>query len=90
MGMEIHAEQGGYAEMENVEITDTELFYHVRGALKSALQGDPDRYEQLIGVMHHSERLVPEEVALLVTCLKALSGSVSCLDIVHHRSLISS
>lgn len=90
MGMELHAEQADYAEMENVEITDTELFYHVRGALKSALQGDPDKYEQLIGVMHHNERLVPEEVALLVTCLKALSGSVSCLDIVHHRSLISS
>ncbi|KAJ8545137.1 hypothetical protein K7X08_017720 [Anisodus acutangulus] len=90
MGMEVHAEQAGYAEMENVEITDTELLYHVRGALKSALQGDPDLYEQLRGVIHHNEGLVPEEVALLVTCLKALSGSVSCLDIVHHRSLISS
>lgn len=38
MGMVLPAEQAGYAEMENVEITDTELFYHVRGALKSALQ----------------------------------------------------
>ncbi|XP_016447846.2 uncharacterized protein LOC107772905 [Nicotiana tabacum] len=90
MGMVLPAEQAGYAEMENVEITDTELFYHVRGALKSALEGDPDKYNQLVGVMHCKERLVPEEVALLVTCLKALSGSVSCLDIVHHQSLLSS
>lgn len=36
--MVLPAEQAGYAVMENVEITDTELFYHVRGALKSALQ----------------------------------------------------
>lgn len=89
MRMELHAEQAGYAEMENVEITDNVLFYHVRGALKSALQGDPDKYDQLLRAMNHDERLVPEKVALLVTCLKALSGSVSCLDIVHHQSLIS-
>lgn len=38
MGMELHAEQAGYAEMEIAEITDAELFKHVRGALKSALQ----------------------------------------------------
>lgn len=85
MGMELHAEQAGYAEMEIAEITDAELFKHVRGALKSALQGDPEKYEQLIGVMQHDVR----DVALLVTCLKALSGSVSCLDIVQHKSLIS-
>lgn len=85
MGMELYAEQAGYAEMEIAEITDAELFKLVRGALKSALQGDPDKYDQLIGVMQHD---VPD-VALLVTCLKALSGSVSCLDIVHHKSLIS-
>lgn len=38
MGMELHAEQSDYAEMENVEISDTMLFYHVRGALKSAVE----------------------------------------------------
>ncbi|XP_060194686.1 uncharacterized protein LOC132623894 [Lycium barbarum] len=90
MGMELHAEQGGYAEMENVEITDTELLYHVRGVLKSALQGDRGKYEDLCGIIHHNEGLIPEDVAILVTCLKALSGSVSCLDIVHHQALISS
>ncbi|PHT56258.1 hypothetical protein CQW23_04744 [Capsicum baccatum] len=90
MGMELHAEQSDYAEMENVEISDTMLFYHVRGALKSAVEGDPDKYKQLVTVMGPDERLVPEKVALMVTCLKALSGSVSCLDIVHHQSLISS
>ncbi|CAN4083616.1 unnamed protein product [Withania somnifera] len=90
MGMELHAEQAGYAEMENVEITDTDLYYYVRGALKSALQGDTDKYGELVKVMNHDEWPGPEKVALIVTCLKALSGSVSCLDIVHHQSLISS
>ncbi|KAH0700053.1 hypothetical protein KY284_014268 [Solanum tuberosum] len=89
MGMELHAEKAGCAEMEIAEITDSDLFKLVRHALKSALQGDPDQYEQLLRVMHPDEGVLPD-VALLVTCLKALSGSVSCLDIVHHKSLIAS
>ncbi|XP_021691438.1 RNA polymerase I-specific transcription initiation factor rrn3 isoform X2 [Hevea brasiliensis] len=40
--------------------------------------------------MHHSERLAPDEVALLVTSLKALSGAVSYIDNVHHDSLLNS
>ncbi|CAA3008355.1 Hypothetical predicted protein [Olea europaea subsp. europaea] len=39
--------------------------------------------------MHYKERLVPEEVALLVTCLKALDGAVSCISIVHHQRLLA-
>ncbi|KAL3345786.1 hypothetical protein AABB24_024636 [Solanum stoloniferum] len=89
MGMELHAEKAGCAEMEIAEITDSDLFKLVRHALKSAIQGDPDQYEQLLRVMHPDEGVIPD-VALLVTCLKALSGSVSCLDIVHHKSLIAS
>lgn len=89
MGMELHAESAGCAEMEIAEITDSDLFKLVRHALKSVIQGDPDQYEQLLRVMHPDEGVLPD-VALLVTCLKALSGSVSCLDIVHHKSLIAS
>ncbi|KAI7725992.1 hypothetical protein M8C21_015247, partial [Ambrosia artemisiifolia] len=53
-------------------------------------QGNTEEYDQLIGNMHHTERLVPDEVAMLVTILRALSGAVSYIDIVHHRSLLSS
>lgn len=30
------------------------------------VQGDSDNYDQLLGVLHHNERLAPDEVALLV------------------------
>ncbi|KAL2534370.1 RNA polymerase I-specific transcription initiation factor RRN3 [Abeliophyllum distichum] len=53
-------------DMEELSFTDSELDYHVRNALKAAVQGDRDFYNQLVAVMHHKERLVPEEVALLV------------------------
>ncbi|KAL3525146.1 hypothetical protein ACH5RR_013518 [Cinchona calisaya] len=91
MGVELAAETASsYGELENnVNITDSELVFHVRNALKAALEGDSDSYNQLVGVMHHSERLLPEEVALLVTCLKSLNGAVSCIDVIHHRSLLA-
>ncbi|GLT53358.1 hypothetical protein SLA2020_266360 [Shorea laevis] len=81
----------GFHEMEEDEnFSDSELVYHVRDALSSVSSGDSDSYNQLVGVMHHSDRLAPEEVALLVTSLKALSGAVSHIDIVLHDSLLSS
>lgn len=90
MGVELANERAGFLEMEDVNFTDNELVYHVRTALKSVSLGDSESYDELIGVMHHRERLSPDEVALLVTCLKALSGTVSCIDVVHHESLLSS
>ncbi|XP_019179737.1 PREDICTED: RNA polymerase I-specific transcription initiation factor RRN3-like [Ipomoea nil] len=90
MGVQLAAEQVVMPEVENVDLSDSELLYHVRDALKSAIQGDMDNYSQLVGVINHDQHLSPEEVALLVTCLKALSGAVSCIDIVHHKSLLSS
>ncbi|XP_074378731.1 sorting nexin 2A-like [Apium graveolens] len=39
---------------------------------------------------HHTERLAPDEVAMLVTSLKALSGAVSYIDSDHHKMLLSS
>ncbi|KAA8547617.1 hypothetical protein F0562_004046 [Nyssa sinensis] len=89
MGVELATKTIGFAEMEDVNFSDSELIYHVRDALRSVPLGDSDSYDQLIGVMFHNERLTPEEVALLVTSLKALSGAVSYIDIVHHWSLLS-
>ncbi|XP_042486745.1 RNA polymerase I-specific transcription initiation factor RRN3 [Macadamia integrifolia] len=79
-----------YEEMADVDFSDSEVVSYVRDTLKSVAQGDTDRYNQLIGVMHHSEGLAPDEVALLVTSLKALSGVVSYVDIVLHEALLSS
>ncbi|KAL2534336.1 RNA polymerase I specific transcription initiation factor RRN3 protein [Abeliophyllum distichum] len=90
MGLELAPKQSHVLpDMEELSFTDSELDYHVRNALKAAVQGDRDFYNQLVAVMHHKERLVPEEVALLVTCLKGLTGAVSCMHIVHHRSLLA-
>ncbi|KAI5683905.1 hypothetical protein M9H77_05133 [Catharanthus roseus] len=88
MGVQLAADSN-LAELGNVNLSDSELVYHVRSALKAALEGDTDGYHQLVGVMHHNERLLPEEVALLVTCLKSLSGAVSCINAIHHGSLLA-
>ncbi|XP_071914924.1 uncharacterized protein [Coffea arabica] len=91
MGVELAAEQArSYGDLkDDVNITDSELDKSVRNALKHALEGDYDSYNHLVGTMHHSERLHPDEVALLETCLKSLRGAVSCIDVVHHRSLLA-
>ncbi|KAL8128101.1 hypothetical protein AgCh_014892 [Apium graveolens] len=53
-------------------------------------QGQSDSYHELIGIPHHTECLAPDEVAMLVTSLKALSGAVSYIDSDHHKMLLSS
>ncbi|KAL6563492.1 hypothetical protein OROGR_002451 [Orobanche gracilis] len=79
----------GVPDMGELNFTDSELDYHVMSALTAAVQGDCDFYNQLLAVIHHKERLVAEEVALLVTCLKAIIGAVFCININHHRSLLA-
>ncbi|KAL8128087.1 hypothetical protein AgCh_014878 [Apium graveolens] len=54
------------------------------------IKGQPDSYHELIGNPHHTERLAPDEVAMLVTSLKPLSGAVSYKDSDHHKMLLSS
>ncbi|KAE8655669.1 G-type lectin S-receptor-like serine/threonine-protein kinase RLK1-like [Hibiscus syriacus] len=77
-------------EEDNVlDFTDSEIVSHVKNALTSVLSGDNNSYDQLVGVMHHSKHLAPDEVALLETTLKALAGAVSSIDIIHHDSLLS-
>ncbi|XWS45663.1 hypothetical protein CRYUN_Cryun15aG0155600 [Craigia yunnanensis] len=88
MGLELPK----YPEMEEddvVDFTDSEIVSHVKDALTSVLSGDSNSYNQLVGVMHHSKHLAPDEVALLETTLKALAGAVSCIDITLHDSLLS-
>ncbi|KAL8128103.1 hypothetical protein AgCh_014894 [Apium graveolens] len=53
-------------------------------------QGQSDSYHELIGIPHHTKCLAPDEVAMLVTSLKALSGAVSYIDSDHHKMLLSS
>ncbi|KAL6576064.1 hypothetical protein OROHE_000535 [Orobanche hederae] len=79
----------GVPDRDELNFTDSELDYHVRSALTAAVQGDCDFYNQLLAVIHHKERLVAEEVALLVTCLKGIIGAVFCININHHRSLLA-
>ncbi|KAI4327870.1 hypothetical protein L6164_020282 [Bauhinia variegata] len=89
MGRELASDKTEFYEMENDDFTDSEIVYHVREALKLAEQGNRDNYDELVGLLHHKERLSPDEVALLVTSLKALSGAVSNMDSAHHGALLS-
>ncbi|KAJ7971918.1 RNA polymerase I-specific transcription initiation factor RRN3 [Quillaja saponaria] len=43
---------------------------------------------ELVGVLHHKEQLSSDEVAMLVTCLKALAGAVLYIDFVQHEALV--
>ncbi|KAF8409883.1 hypothetical protein HHK36_002401 [Tetracentron sinense] len=90
MGVELATNKEGYCEMSDFDFSDSELVYHVRDALRSVSVGDNEHYDQLIGFMHYTKHLAPDEVAMLVTSLKALSGAVSYIDILLHESLLSS
>lgn len=92
MAMEVepsnYTREEQYHLMEDVTFSDSDLVSHVRDALKSASTDDNGIYSELIGLLHYNDHLKPDEVALLVTSLKAISGAVSCIDNVHHRSLL--
>eukprot|EP00268_Persea_americana_P021180 TRINITY_DN21167_c0_g1_i1.p1 TRINITY_DN21167_c0_g1~~TRINITY_DN21167_c0_g1_i1.p1 ORF type:complete len:634 (+),score=155.37 TRINITY_DN21167_c0_g1_i1:189-2090(+) len=90
MGMELPAEEVGLDEMNDDYISDSEVVSHVRNVLKLVSQGDDEQYNQLIEVMICTERLEPDQEAMLVASLKALSGAVSSIDIVYHEHLLSS
>ncbi|KAG7569173.1 RNA polymerase I specific transcription initiation factor RRN3 [Arabidopsis thaliana x Arabidopsis arenosa] len=78
--------------VDNVDLSDTDLVQTVRKALTSVKTGDSDLYSELVGVINKDIREFkdPDAVAQLETVLKALSGSVACIDIVHHQKLLSS
>ncbi|KAG9137026.1 hypothetical protein Leryth_013866 [Lithospermum erythrorhizon] len=89
MRVELAASDNTPKMEEDINLSDSELVFHVRNALKLSIQGECDSYNQLVEVIRHNQKLGPEEVALLVTCLKALSGAVSCINLVHHENLIN-
>ncbi|KAL0721093.1 hypothetical protein Bca4012_035692 [Brassica carinata] len=51
--------------------------------------GESHRYDELVRTMQATKNSDPAVAAQLVTALKALSGSVAYLDIIHHRNLLS-
>ncbi|XP_058073393.1 uncharacterized protein LOC131222367 [Magnolia sinica] len=90
MGMEATPDVEGFHEMTDDYYSDSEVVSHVRDVLKSATQGDVEHYNELVGVINHTEQLEVDQEALLVPSLRSLSGAVSSIDIVHHEALLSS
>ncbi|KAK7278977.1 hypothetical protein RJT34_24018 [Clitoria ternatea] len=73
--------------MEN-ELSDSQLVQLVKNSLAAAISGDRDDYEELVGYLHPKKNPRADEIAMLVTTLKALSGAVSDIDWVHHEALL--
>ncbi|KAK9153288.1 hypothetical protein Sjap_000768 [Stephania japonica] len=89
MGVELANTNSAITVMENHDFSDSEIVSIVRHSLKSALEGDSNHYNQLIGIMNSSHRAAPDDIALLATGLKALSKTVFYVDITHHGMLLS-
>ncbi|KAL8128105.1 hypothetical protein AgCh_014896 [Apium graveolens] len=75
--------------INNQKLLDDEFIIGLKQK-RATRQGQSDSYHELIGIPHHTKRLAPDEVAMLVTSLKALSGAVSYIDSDHHKILLSS
>ncbi|KAG1326802.1 putative Expansin-A16 [Cocos nucifera] len=83
-------------EMEDGYLSDTEVFYSViqvldgvRMAPNLIAESDGDQYANLLSIVDPGKKMGPDEEALLVTALKALSGAVSKIDTVFHGSLLN-
>ncbi|KAH9611145.1 hypothetical protein KSS87_004808 [Heliosperma pusillum] len=74
---------------EQDDLSDYQVVVYVRNALQSAFSDDTSEYSGLISVLHHNERLSDDEIALLLTCLKALSGAARSIDSVQHGDLLN-
>ncbi|KAG9139619.1 hypothetical protein Leryth_018250 [Lithospermum erythrorhizon] len=93
MEVELATSQLGFVQEDmdkDAKFSDSELVFYVKNVLKLSIQGDCRSYNELVSVIEHNQSLGIDEVAVLVTCLKALSGAVSCIHMVHHRRLINS
>ncbi|CAA6667071.1 unnamed protein product [Spirodela intermedia] len=81
--MEIAVEESGY-------FSDSEVVAHVQEALQSVALGDREQYDWLLyEVLCPTKRMSPDQEALLLTTLRALSGAVSYIDADYHQSLYS-
>ncbi|XP_052731608.1 uncharacterized protein LOC108331464 isoform X2 [Vigna angularis] len=74
--------------MDNSDYSGSQLVHHFRSVLGAVKTGDRGNYDELVGYLHLKRNLSPDEVAILVTTLKALSGAVSYIDSDHHESLL--
>ncbi|KAK1309622.1 hypothetical protein QJS10_CPA08g01227 [Acorus calamus] len=79
-------------EMEDDCLSDSEMVASVREALKASTMGElDDSYWQLSSVFDPTKTdLGPDEEALLVAFLRGLAGSISVIDVEHHKPLINS
>ncbi|KAF8100974.1 hypothetical protein N665_0212s0018 [Sinapis alba] len=77
-------------DVGNNDLSDTETVLTVRNALASVHNEESDLYDQLVETIQTNNRSDHAVAAQLDTLLKALSGSVGCIDIVHHKRLLSS
>ncbi|KAL0862739.1 hypothetical protein Bca101_041857 [Brassica carinata] len=71
------------------DLSDTDMVITIRNTLASVQHGESHRYDELVRTMQATKNSDPAVAAQLVTALKALSGSVAYLDIIHHRNLLS-
>ncbi|CAL9027402.1 unnamed protein product [Prunus brigantina] len=83
MGVKFRDDESGFRE-----IGDHDLIYCARKTLCSVASGDAEDYRELLSAMNR-EKLGIEEVAMLVTNLNALSGSVTYIENVQHDELLS-
>ncbi|CAH2059371.1 unnamed protein product [Thlaspi arvense] len=74
----------------NVDVSDTDMMQYVRNALASVKTGESDRYDDLVRALQIKNVSDPDAGAQLEIVLKALSSSVACIDVIHHRKLLSS
>ncbi|KAK1288954.1 hypothetical protein QJS10_CPB19g00083 [Acorus calamus] len=79
-------------EMEDECLSDSEMVASVREALRASTMGElDDSYWQLSSVFDPTKTdLGPDEEALLVAFLRGLAGSISVIDVEHHKPLINS
>ncbi|KAJ8498735.1 hypothetical protein OPV22_009287 [Ensete ventricosum] len=96
MGVELASDDLSIYEVEDGYLSDSEAFASVINVLDGVrmapvlvAQSDRDQYDYLLSIVDPGKRMGPDEEALLATVLKALSGAVSKIDIVHHGSLLS-
>ncbi|XP_014516726.1 RNA polymerase I-specific transcription initiation factor RRN3-like [Vigna radiata var. radiata] len=75
-------------QMDNGGYSGSQLVHHFRSVLDAVKTGDRGNYDELVSYLYPKRNLSPDEVAILVTTLKALSGAVSYIDSDHHESLL--
>ncbi|KAL0710708.1 hypothetical protein Bca4012_017686 [Brassica carinata] len=86
---EVLTDPSSLYDVGNYYLSDTETVLTVRNALASVQNGESDRYDQLVETIQTNDRSDHAVAAELDTLLKALSGSVACIDITHHQRLLS-